>query len=119
MPAFMINSDAATPQPQDMRHPTRPIVGYTLAGKPVLQGYDGLEVTYELLSYDQMTKLQELYNALAPDVTITFPDPTGGGNPITRNAMMAPPQIGGRTTLYFTSVVVTFTHLTLYTAPGP
>lgn len=110
MGAFAINSDAATPQPHDMRHPTPQVVAYTLAGDPVVQGFPGLEITYQILDYTKMAKLKSFYVANNPSVTVTFDDPDTGAQG-TFNAKMEPPQIGGRMTLYFTNVTVKFTHL--------
>lgn len=111
MARFLINGDTDTPQPQDMRHPPRPEVGTTLAGRPVKQGYAGVDIVYSILNYAKMKKLMSLYDPADPSVTITYDDPITGSS-VTRNAMMHEPEIGRRMTLYFADVVVRFTRVT-------
>lgn len=108
----MIDSDADTPQPQDMRNVPAPIIGYTLSGKPIKQGFDSLEIVYQILTYAKMAKLQSLYDPADPLVSVTFDDPVSGTAQTYTKAYMEPPQIGGRTTMYYMNVVVKFTHVT-------
>jgi hypothetical protein len=110
MARFLIDSDEATPQPNDMRHPGMPIVGTTLAGAPVHQGFPGLEVSYQVLSYEKIKKLFDLYDPTSPGVTVTFDEPRTGAR-ARYDAVMHEPEVGGRTTLLYLNVVVRFTHL--------
>lgn len=110
MAKFLINSDQATPQPQNMRHPPRPEVGTTLSGKPVKQGYPGLEIVYQILSYDKMAKLMSFYDPTNPTVTVTYDDPITGASVI-KTCEMHEPVVGGRQTRYYNDVTVLFTRL--------
>ena len=111
MARFLIDSNETTPQPNDMRHPTVPVIGLTLAGSPVRQGYPGLEVTYDLLSYEKMRALLALYDPIDPRVTVTFDEPQSGQS-VRYDAVMLEPEIGRRATLFYLNVTVRFIRLT-------
>lgn len=112
MGRFSIDADPDTPQPHNMVHPERPEVGAYMNGMPIKQGFPGLEVTYDVLTYAKMAKLRSLYNASDPRVQVTYDDPDSPtGESVTEDAWMHEPKIGARETLYYRNVTVLFTGL--------
>ena len=107
---FRINSDAATPQPERKRYVARQVVGTTLGGVPVVQGYEALEVSWTKMTRAAMVKLQSFYSALSPQVTITYTDPVTNTD-VVRSGVMEPIQVGGVSYNSFDDVSVRFSHL--------
>lgn len=112
MGKFKIGLSEATPQPHDLRRVNRPVVGLTLAGEPVVQGYLGLEVLYRVLTYEKMATLRGFYSTLNPNTFVTFDDPLTG---VSRDykAVMHEPEIGGRENTLYRNVRLVFSRLEL------
>lgn len=107
--AFTISGDTATPQPQTQRVISRPVVGITIGGSPILHGYEELEVGYRNLPYADKQKIESLYGGATPNVTITYDDPPGGQK--TRTAVMMPPDYGQLQQVVYTGVKLVFIKL--------
>jgi hypothetical protein len=108
---FLINGDADTPQPQTKQYTPQQIIGRTLSGAPVVQGYPSLQATWEKITRANMAKLASFYDPADPAVTITYTDPTTGAD-VTKAAMMEPIPVGNVIYAAFESVTVTFSHIT-------
>jgi hypothetical protein len=107
---FCINGSTETPHPHDVRHVPRPIVGYTLGGDPVVQGYAGQEWFYQVLDQFRMSRLLALYDPAAARVQLTFHDPLTDSW-VDCWARMEEPAIGSRFTKIYRDVRVKFTRL--------
>ena len=110
MTLLTIDADPNTPQPMEMNYIERPTVGRTLAGLPILQGYEGLECRWQNLTRTALAYLLSMYDPAAPAVTITFLDPSTGAD-TTRTAVWEWPGRGGPTYAHWRDVTIQFTHL--------
>lgn len=111
MSLFAINYDADTPQPQDVQYEERPVVGTTIDGDPVIQGYEAIVAVYTHLPFADMAILKALYDPAHPTVVVTYDDPDTGAS-VTRNGKMHPPKIGGVYLDLWKGVSVRFSRLT-------
>jgi hypothetical protein len=73
---FAVSSVASPfPQPPDVRHVPKKDGRATLAGDPVVQGYEELVPVWKVLNQADMAKLLAGYDPAVPLVSVTFPDP--------------------------------------------
>ena len=109
MGQFQID-DVVVPQPRSMRYTPRPLVGLTLSGLPVHQGYPALECTFNVLTLAEMKVLYDCWDPNDPSVEITFDDPYDATSS-TYYAVMHEPSFGSRAPMHFLGVSVRFTRL--------
>lgn len=90
-----------------------PVVGYTLAGIPIRQGWPTLTFTWSFMQQQHMTALLATYNPAAPQVTITYVDKAVGPETLrSATAMMHEPIVGARQLVYYNNIAVKFTRVT-------
>jgi hypothetical protein len=109
-PAFSINGDATIISPDKVTYTPRSVVGHTLLGMPVLQGYATLTWSYSALQQDEYAYLVAFYHEGNPTVLITYPDDMGVWQQ--RQAVMRPPVYGTASTVVYSNVSLTFSRLT-------
>jgi hypothetical protein len=75
--AFAINGDTSIRAPHDLVHRPPAIVGRTLSGQPVRQGFASQTWVWHVLTMDETARLLAHYDPAAPLVQITYIDSTG------------------------------------------
>ena len=106
---FAINGTWLYP-PDGYQEMNVPVVGYTLNGKPVRQGYPSIVFTWSILKQEHLTALMQSYNPANPAVQVSYIDKTSGGI-VTKYGWMEEPVIGARYIIYYQNVAVKITRL--------
>lgn len=104
------------------KHIPPQIIGYTVSGKPVQQGFPSLEVTWKVVTYDEMAEIYALwdgqgagfvprYQILYRSQYSDYDEEHDGIYYTVRYGIMHQPKIGKRLNKYYQDVTVTFTNL--------
>lgn len=108
---FVINGTSLF-APDGYQEEPIPVVGYTLGGEPVRQGYATLTFTWSFMKQEHMSALMDIYNPKSPEVRVSFIDKTLGPDQLMAfDAMMHEPVVGARQIVYYNNISVRFTHL--------
>lgn len=92
-----------------------PVVGYTLAGTPIRQGYKILTFTWSFMKQQNVTNLLACFTPDTPRKTIAYID-ARTGRMIKAWGMMHEPVIGARQVVFYNNIAVKFSHLVQITA---
>lgn len=103
---FSINGQTGFIRPDHIIYTPHPVVGYTLLGAPLLQGYQSMSWSYVALRMNEYATLLAFYNAQQPEVLVTYPDENGTWQQ--RNLVMYPPSFGSQQQTMLYGVTFTF-----------
>ena len=88
-----------------------PVIGYTLAGTPVRQGYPAISFTWSFMKQEHMANLMACYRDARRGVAeITYID-RSTGKLVKAWGMMHEPVIGARQIVYYANITVKFTKI--------
>lgn len=108
---YKISGVSLSAKPSTYRWYSKEVVGTTLSGVPVMQGYESVELIWDACGPDLYNEIYAFWNVASPSVTITLTNPQN--NYVTYSAMMHEPKWDGvYTSLNLkTNLVVRFSHL--------
>lgn len=106
------------------KHIPAPVVGNTVSGRPIQQGFPGLEITWKVVTYDEMAEIYALWDGqgagFVPKYKImyrrqhdaeAYDEEHDGIYYVVKYGIMHQPKIGQRLNKYYQNVSVTFTNL--------
>ncbi len=113
MGKFLINGDAATPQPHNIAHPVLPELGRFQGGSVRSIGYEEIEAQWEVMTEAQMRKLYTLFYATWQGQNCCWLQYDGErGEPVSERFWMSEPLASSRVGAYYMGVSCNFRALT-------
>lgn len=88
------------------------VIGYTLSGRPLRQGYLALTFLWSYINQEDFTALMNVWHAVNGPVQFSYIDKLDGQEKILKGRMHEP-LVGMRQFVYYANVAVRFTHCEL------
>lgn len=103
---FAINGDEMIVRPDHITYTPLPVVGHTLLGSSILQGYRTMTWTYTLIRWSEYAHLLSFYNPQQPEVMVNYPDDNGDWQQ--KRLIMTPPVLGTLQQMIISNLSFTF-----------
>ena len=103
---FLLAGQPLPVQPDHVSYAPAPVVGRTLLGGPLLQGYKQMAWSYSVLPWKLYSQMLALYNPQQPLIAACYPDENGTW--VQRTIVMHPPSYGTQQTVLVYDVTFTF-----------
>ncbi len=92
------------------------VIGYTLSGKPVRQGYMNITFLWSYLSQEKFYDLMTAWYSMQNPAIFTYIDKVTGKTGYLQG-MMHEPMVGMRQFVYYANVAVRFSHCEVVSPP--